>query len=92
MPLRHAQGKPVFDGSLARKLDFGDITLRDAEGGSGIGRPLRQAQGSRAGLRLALPSLVLRGPDKYKALDRRRRQAQIHARHALGLLDLVDGK
>jgi hypothetical protein len=73
---------PRFDGSLARTLDFGDVTTTHG--------PARA--GGRAGLRLALPSGVLRGPDKYKVLDRRRRQAQIHARHALGLLDLVDGQ
>jgi hypothetical protein len=61
------------DGSLARKLDFGD-----APGIPGV-RP-----GSRG--RLAL----LRGPDKYKVLERRRRAAQIKARHTLDLLDGLD--
>lgn len=73
---------PRFDGSLARTLDFGDLTTTHG--------PV--PGGGRAGLRLALPFSVLRSPDKYKVLERRRRQAQIQARHALGLLDLVDGK
>jgi hypothetical protein len=63
-----------FDGSLARQLDFGSITTITAPGG-------------RAGLRLALPSGVLRGPDKYKVLESRRRQAQIKARRLLDLMD-----
>lgn len=62
-----------FDGSLARKLDFGETTT---------------TWRGRAGLRLALRSGVLRGPDKYKVLDHRRRRAQIRARH---LLDLMEG-
>jgi hypothetical protein len=62
-----------FDGSVARKLDFGETTPA-GQPGSG-------------GLRLALPSGVLRGPDKYKVLEHRRRQAQIRARRLLVLLD-----
>jgi hypothetical protein len=65
-----------FDGSLARKLDFGEMTTTASQGGG-------------VGLRLALPSGVLRGPDKYKVLEQRRRQAQIKARR---LLDLLDGE
>ena len=65
-----------FDGSLARKLDFGEMTTTGGEPG-------------RGGLRLALPSGALRGPDKYKVLEHRRRQAQIQARR---LLDLLDGE
>jgi hypothetical protein len=64
-----------FDGSLARQLDFGEITTTVS---------LR-----RGGLRLAVPGGGLRGPDKYKVLEHRRRQAQIKARR---LLDLVDGR
>jgi hypothetical protein len=37
-------------------------------------------------LRLAVPSAVFRGADKYKVLEHRRRQAQIKARRALDLL------
>ena len=33
---------------------------------------------------------LLRGPDKYKVLERRRRAAQIKARHVLDSLDLFD--
>lgn len=65
-----------FDGSVARKLDFGEMTTTAALAGRG-----------RAGLRLALPSGVLRGPDKYKVLEHRRRQAQINARRLLDLME-----
>lgn len=65
-----------LDGSVAGKLDFGEMTTTAVHPG-------------RAALRLALPSGVLRGPDKYKVLDHRRRQAQIRARH---LLDLMEGE
>ena len=41
----------------------------------------------RRGLRLATPSAVLRGPEKYRVLDLKRRRAQIRARRALGLID-----
>lgn len=67
-----------FDGSLARTLDFGDITAP------------APASGGRVGLRMALPGGLLRGPDKYKVLEHRRRQAQIHARRTLDLLDEMD--
>jgi len=39
----------------------------------------------RQGLRLAAPSNVLRGPEKYRILDLKRRRAQIRARRELGL-------
>jgi hypothetical protein len=68
-----------FDGALARTLDFGEITTTTHA-------PV--ARGGRAGLRLALPGGVLRGPDKYQVLEHRRRQAQIRARR---LLDLMEG-
>jgi hypothetical protein len=42
------------------------------------------ARGFRRGLRLATPSGV-RGPEKYKVLDLKRRRAQIRARRELGL-------
>ena len=66
-----------IDGSLAHTLDFGEVTT-----------PANTFGGGRAGLRLALPGGVLRGPDKYKVLEHRRHQAQIKARR---LLDLMEG-
>jgi len=78
-----------FDGSLARKLDFGE-TLTSAGKPMGSGRrPLRIAALAQ-GRPFRLPGFAqggLTGPDKYKALERRRRRAQIAARHELGLLD-----
>jgi len=66
-----------FEGSLARKLDFGELpTTVTSTGGRG-----------RAGLRLAPPTGGLSGPDKYRALDLRRRRAQITARQLLRLMD-----
>ena len=65
-----------FDGSLARQFDFGDLDT-----------PVRGAAlaaGSKP-LRLAARPAGLRGPDKYKVLDHRRRQAQIKARRLLDL-------
>ena len=59
------------DGSLARTLDFGDTPATTAFS-------IRSVHG-----RLAIQPRVLRGPDKYKALDHRRRQAQIRARRLL---------
>jgi hypothetical protein len=56
------------------RLDFGELT---ASGTS---------TGFRRGLRLATPlDRVLRGPDKYRILDLKRRRAQIRARRVLGL-------
>lgn len=40
---------------------------------------------SRKGLRLATPAGAVRGPDKYRILDLKRRRAQIRARRELGL-------
>ena len=37
------------------------------------------------GLRLATPSGVIRGPEKYRILDLKRRRAQMRARRVLGL-------
>jgi hypothetical protein len=65
-----------LEGSVAGKLDFGETTGTAVYPG-------------RAALRLALSSSVLRGRDKYKVLEHRRRQAQIRARH---LLDLMEGE
>jgi hypothetical protein len=61
------------DGSLARKLDFGEMTTTAFQHGCGP-------------LRLALSSGGLRGWDKYKVLEDRRHQAQIKARRLLDLL------
>jgi hypothetical protein len=63
-----------FEGSAALKLDFGGMTTTSV------------ARGGRGSLRLATPS-GLRGPDKYKVLEHRRRQAQIKARRLLDLLE-----
>lgn len=57
--------------------------------GSGVARKVNVGEaagrGYRRGLRLATPPGVLRGPDKYRILEMRRRRAQIRARRALGL-------
>jgi hypothetical protein len=66
---------PGFDGTLARQLDFREIPYGPVEGTR------------RSDLRLATRPRLLRGPDKYKVLDQRRRQAQIRARRLLNLLD-----
>jgi hypothetical protein len=66
-----------FDGSLARKLDFGELPGAQAASPAGRGT---------AGLRLAPKTRRLTGPDKYAALDHRRHQAQIKARRLLDLL------
>jgi hypothetical protein len=45
-------------------------------------------QAPRQPLRLATtPTGALRGPDKYKVLEHRRRQAQIKARRLLSLME-----
>jgi len=62
------------DGSLARTLDSGETASA-----------VRVAQ-PRSLRRLGL----LRGPDKYKVLERRRRAAQIKARHLLDLIDIQE--
>jgi len=67
----------LFEGSLALKLDFGELATRVT------GTVPR----GRAALRLAPGTGRLTGPDKYGVLDRRRRQAQISARHLLELMD-----
>jgi hypothetical protein len=64
-----------FDGSLARQLDFGEITTTTFP----AARPLK------ARLRLSSRPETVRGPDKYKVLEQRRHQAQIKARRLLGL-------
>ena len=65
------------DGSAALKLDFGGVTTT---------APVTRA--ARAVLWLAA-SGASRGPEKYQELPRRRRRAQIAARH---LLDLMEGE
>ena len=65
-----------FDGSLARRLDFNDSGAVTAE--------------NRSPVRLRLGLGLLRGGDKYQALEKRRRAAQIQARHALDLIDLTE--
>jgi hypothetical protein len=82
------------DGALARELDFGDEGAGSGQrGASDPARPACLAEARRAkagGLRLAAPSAVLRGPDKYKVLEHRRRQAQIKARRAIDAADMLD--
>ena len=66
-----------FDGSLARRLDFGEQpTVISSTGGRG-----------RVGLRLAPSPVRLTGPDKYRVLEGRRRRAQLAARRMLDLFD-----
>jgi len=56
------------------RLDFGGLSLPVA------------GQGHRRGLRLAMPlDQILRGPEKYRILELKRRRAQIRARRILGL-------
>jgi len=69
-----------FDGSTALKLDFGGMTTTGGVATAAGGR-------GRAGLRLTNPGGALRGPDKYRILEHRRRQAQIRARHLLELME-----
>jgi len=56
--------------ALAVRLDFGEVP----------------GHGSRRGLRLAAATGVVRGPEKYRLLDLKRRRAQIRARRLLGLI------
>jgi hypothetical protein len=65
------------EGALARKLDFGEFTTAVTSTGST----------GRASLRLAAPSRALPAPDKYQQLERRRRTAQINARHLLDRME-----
>ncbi len=70
-----------FGDSLARQFDFGPTTTTSAA-------PTVTGRGH---LRLAQASAVVRGPDKYRVLEQRRRQAQIQARRQLDLLDAREG-
>ena len=63
-----------LEGSAALKLDFGGVTTTTPVFRAGRGR-----------LRLAVSGA--RGPEKYKELAHRRRQAQIKARHLLSLME-----
>jgi hypothetical protein len=67
---------PRIDGSLARQFDFGDLTTSTFP----LPRPIKVR------LKLADRSEGVRGPDKYKVLEHRRREAQIKARRLLDLL------
>lgn len=59
---------------VAARLDFGEVPERLGGGRS-----------SRWGLRM-VGSAILRGPEKYRVLDLRRRRAQIRARRELELI------
>lgn len=65
---------PRFDGSLALKLDFGEMTTTT------------MPATARRGLRLAPPSRESARPETYRELEHRRRQAQIKARRLLDLM------
>jgi hypothetical protein len=79
------------EGSPARTLDFGEAA---ASGAVHPGRPIRGLASLRPGTDVRILSSrrlgLLPGPDKYKVLDRRRRVAQIKARHAMDLIDVMD--
>ncbi len=62
-----------FNAVLARQLDFGVLPAKVTSTSSP----------ARAGPRLASGAPVLSGPNKYRVLEHRRRQAQIHARRLL---------
>jgi hypothetical protein len=72
MTLDEVETMARFDGSLALKFDFGESTTTATVAGA-----------SKSGLRLAAVTPPLRGPDKYRILEHRRRQAQIRARRLL---------
>jgi hypothetical protein len=72
-----------FDGSLARSLDFGNATTNNPLARR---RLVDSPPASRPRLGL------LRGPDKYKALEKRRRAAQIKARHVLDLIAMMEAR
>ena len=74
-----------LDGSLARTLDFGDTASAHRFEGR-LATDRRMSNDRPTSGRLAL----LRGPNKYLVLDRRRRAAQIRARHVLDLIDVME--
>jgi hypothetical protein len=63
-----------INGSLARRLDFGELRIPTT---TTLG-PVR--------LRVLEPPRPLHGPEKYRVLEHRRRQAQIRARRLLELV------
>jgi hypothetical protein len=65
-----------FDGSLALALIFGPTTTTSTLSVRPVRRDLQFA-----------PVEPRRHPDKYAALEHQRRQAQIHARRQMDLLD-----
>ena len=69
-----------FRGSLAHQLDFEDLTTSPMAPVGFAGQPAQRTE-----LRLAPAGRRLRGLDKYKVLEHRRRRAQIAARRVLGL-------
>jgi hypothetical protein len=81
-----------FDGSLARTLDFGEAATAPVamDSGGRIRSLASVARGDRGPLLSSGPLELLRGVDKYKVLDRRRRAAQIQARHAMDLIDVME--
>lgn len=81
-----------FDGSLARRLDFGEAPTAAIPMGSRRRiRSLASVARANRGPMLSPGRLeLLRGADKYKVLDRRRRAAQIRARHAMDLIDVME--
>lgn len=66
------------EGAAARMLEFEETVAN----GPSAGRA--------GGLRLATRTRALQGPDKYKVLDHRRRQAQIRARRILAALETAE--
>ena len=78
----------IRGGLVMPELDFG-VRRTSGTGRRGPSTGLRASPSTelRAGLRLATPSGVLRGPEKYRVLDLKRRRAQIRARRTLGLVD-----
>jgi hypothetical protein len=81
-----------FDGSLARTLDFGEATPAPArmDSRARMRSVASMARGTGAPMLSSGPLGLLRGADKYKVLDRRRRAAQVQARHALDLIDRME--
>lgn len=86
-----------FDGSTALTLDFGhgstrfntvsEVTTTGAVAGRGRGGLHLAPRLARLGARSGQAPGSLRGPNKYKVLEHRRRQAQIKARHLLELME-----
>jgi hypothetical protein len=73
-----------FDGTLALNFDFGELTTTTFRGVRVARADLRLAQGESGERRESRVRLM--GPDKYKVLEHRRRQAQIAARRQLDLI------